>query len=120
MNPLNWGASADGYIIHNWLAYTDELNTRLTDGNHHRKAAMPVVKHEPKYIDPVCGLSVDPSRTPAQLCYNGIQFYFCSAGCMKTFDAAPQNFTASQSMGYWHRYLLRLKKTSGGRPPACH
>ncbi len=72
------------------------------------------------YIDPVCGMTVNPKTAPATTCYNGIQLYFCAESCRKAFDAEPQNFTVNQRKGFWRRYLDRLNKSTGGRPPACH
>jgi YHS domain-containing protein len=72
------------------------------------------------FIDPVCGMTVNPITAAAQTCYNGIQIYFCAEGCRKAFDAAPEKFTVNRRKGFWRRYLDRLNKATGGRPPACH
>ena len=74
-------------------------------------------KHQ---VDPVCGMMVDPATAAAQTCYNGIQIYFCAEGCKKAFEAEPQKFTQSKQKGFWRRYLERLNKATGGKPPACH
>jgi YHS domain-containing protein len=76
--------------------------------------------NEKLFIDPVCGMQVDPATAAARTCYNGIQIYFCAEGCKTAFEAEPQNYTLSQRKGFWRRYLARLNKASGGRPPACH
>ena len=76
-----------------------------------------------KYIDPVCGMEVDPHTAPARTCYNGIQVYFCAQGCMNAFESDPQKYTTMNLVkrkGFWRRYLDRLSKATGGRPPACH
>jgi Cu+-exporting ATPase len=39
--------------------------------------------------DPVCGMNVDPHRTPHRAEYDGQTFYFCSAGCRAKFMAGP-------------------------------
>lgn len=75
-------------------------------------------KHE--FIDPVCGMSVDPATAAAKICYNGIEIYFCAEGCKRSFEANPGNFTTTKPNSFWRRYLDRLNKTTGGRPPACH
>lgn len=72
------------------------------------------------FVDPVCGMTVNPAFAGAQTCYNGVQLYFCAEGCKKAFDAEPQKYTVNQRKGFWRRYLDRLKKATGGRPPACH
>lgn len=72
------------------------------------------------HIDPVCGMDVQPATAAATTCYNGIQIYFCAEGCRKAFESDPQRYTLSQRKGFWRRYLDRLNKATGGRPPACH
>ncbi len=38
--------------------------------------------------DVVCGMQVDEAKAAASV-YKGTTYYFCSAGCKKAFDAAP-------------------------------
>ena len=73
-----------------------------------------------KYIDPVCGMEVDPATAASTVCYNGIQLYFCAEGCRKAFEAEPERYTTNHRKGFWRRYLDRLSKTTGGRAPSCH
>lgn len=40
-------------------------------------------------IDPICGMKVDPNRTPFRSEYQGREVYFCCAGCKKAFDGDP-------------------------------
>ena len=77
-----------------------------------RKSNKPVV-------DPVCGMTVDPAVAVAKTSYNGHQLYFCAEGCKKAFDADPGKFDRRRRKGFWRRYLDRLNKTTGGRPPSC-
>jgi YHS domain-containing protein len=42
--------------------------------------------------DPVCGMTVDRSKTPHRSEYKGRTVYFCSAGCKASFDAAPERY----------------------------
>ena len=49
----------------------------------------------PAEIDPVCGMRVDPARTPHQLEYQGRQIYFCSAGCRERFQKDPEHYLAA-------------------------
>jgi len=81
---------------------------------------MALPKNQQSFVDPVCGMSVNPATAPAQTCYNGVQIYFCAEACKKEFDAEPQKFTVNQRKGFWRRYLDRLNKATGGKPPACH
>lgn len=71
------------------------------------------------YVDPVCGMNVDPTGAIAKTCYNGIELYFCSKGCHRKFETAPQDYVTTRRKGFWRRYLERLNKSTGGRPPTC-
>jgi Cu+-exporting ATPase len=45
--------------------------------------------------DPVCGMSVNPHKTPHHLQHAGRTYYFCSAGCRDKFAAAPTKYLAT-------------------------
>ena len=47
------------------------------------------------YRDPICGMQVQPGSAAGQSQYKGRTYYFCSAGCKKTFDANPQKHAES-------------------------
>ena len=72
------------------------------------------------YIDPVCGKAVDTGSAAAELCCHGVRIYFCTQFCKQTFEADPRRFTPTRRKGFWRRYLERLTRITGGRPPACH
>jgi len=40
-------------------------------------------------LDPVCGMSVDPERTPHHVEHEGTTYSFCSAGCARRFASTP-------------------------------
>ncbi len=42
--------------------------------------------------DPVCGMQVDEKKAEGQSVYKGAAYYFCSGGCKKAFDAAPEKY----------------------------
>ncbi|WP_333605958.1 heavy metal translocating P-type ATPase [Novosphingobium sp.] len=42
--------------------------------------------------DPVCGMSVDPVTTPHVATHAGAHHYFCSAGCLASFNADPARY----------------------------
>jgi Cu+-exporting ATPase len=44
--------------------------------------------------DPVCGVTVDPHKTPHRLAHAGHTYYFCSAGCRTKFSADPAKYLA--------------------------
>src|SRR5439155_14324276 len=43
-------------------------------------------------VDPVCGMSVDPSRTAGRVEHEGKTYYFCSTGCVTKFSADPKKY----------------------------
>ena len=74
------------------------------------------------FIDPVCGMTVDPATAAAKTCHDGVEVYFCAQGCKQAFEAHPKKYTGTKKKkkGFWSRYLDRLSKATGGQPPACH
>jgi xanthine dehydrogenase accessory factor len=46
-------------------------------------------------IDPVCGMSVEPSQAKYASEYRGETYYFCCAGCKQEFDVHPENYLAA-------------------------
>lgn len=48
-------------------------------------------------IDPVCGMRVDPAKTPHHAQHEGHDHYFCSAGCRGKFIADPAKYLAPSS-----------------------
>jgi YHS domain-containing protein len=74
-------------------------------------------------IDPVCGMLVDPCKTELIADYKGSRFYFCAAGCLKTFEKEPEKYQDPKSdhkKGWWGRYLSRLNKATDGKSMKCH
>ncbi len=45
-----------------------------------------------RVIDPVCGMTVDPTTTPHHTRYRGHDYFFCNAGCRTKFEAAPEKY----------------------------
>ena len=70
-------------------------------------------------MDPVCGMKVNPAKAEAITNYKGAQIYFCAISCKKAFDADPNKFIPNRLKSFWSRYLDRLNKATGGRPPSC-
>jgi len=53
--------------------------------------------------DPVCGMTVDEKKAAGKSEYKGQNYYFCSPGCKKTFDKAPEKYVAkAPQMGHGH------------------
>ena len=42
--------------------------------------------------DPVCGMSIAPTRAAASSTFEGETISFCSQSCKTTFDAAPEQY----------------------------
>jgi len=42
--------------------------------------------------DPICGMMVDPAMTKITSTYGGKAWYFCSAGCKRSFDKNPAKY----------------------------
>ena len=52
----------------------------------HREAGPAEVK------DPVCGMTVDPAKTPHHAMHAGHEWYFCSDKCRVKFMADPEHY----------------------------
>ena len=49
------------------------------------------------YVNPVCGITVDPAQARHVLSYGGEQFYFCCDGCKQEFENNPAKYAALQA-----------------------
>lgn len=81
---------------------------------------MALPSNEDHAIDPVCQMMVDPATAPARYRHNGVEIYFCAEACKAAFVANPEKYKAKKRTNWWQRYLDRLNKATGGKPPACH
>ena len=52
--------------------------------------------------DPVCGMDIDPATAAGKSEYNGQTYYFCSAGCKKSFDKEPEKYVGQPQQGHQH------------------
>jgi len=48
-------------------------------------------------LDPVCGMTVEIASAHFSSEYNGKAYYFCAAGCKRSFDKEPQKYVQSES-----------------------
>src|SRR5436190_4108611 len=48
--------------------------------------------------DPVCGMSVDPARTPHRAEHDGQSYFFCGARCRERFIAEPARYVSEKPM----------------------
>lgn len=49
--------------------------------------------------DVVCGMTVDTATAEYKSDYKGQTYYFCSAGCKRSFDQDPQRYLSASSSG---------------------
>ena len=63
--------------------------TMAAEHHHHDAPAVGGV------IDPVCGMTVDPSRAAGRVDHRGTTYYFCSKGCVAKFTADPERYLSS-------------------------
>ena len=47
---------------------------------------------EKTFVDPVCGMEVEPSSAAGKVEYKGRMFYFCSKRCEETFRKDPEKY----------------------------
>ena len=74
------------------------------------------------FIDPVCLMTVAQDKKDFSFTYKMRTYYFCAEPCRKAFELNPDKYLASRvskPKGWWGRYLDRLNKVTGGKPPEC-
>ena len=49
----------------------------------------------PVFVDPVCGMTVDPADAGGQFDYSGRTYYFCCEHCLEKFRADPEKYLAA-------------------------
>ncbi len=70
------------------VAVLADLVARRASGQ--LSAALPVeVASANTTVDPVCGMTVDPRTSRYHSQHDGIDVWFCAAGCKAAFDADP-------------------------------
>ena len=48
--------------------------------------------HWPRRVDPVCGMTVTADAPGLPLEHDGVTYYFCCAGCRRTFEQDPDAY----------------------------
>src|SRR5579863_4931481 len=77
--------------------------------------------------DPVCGMTVDPAKTPHRHDYRRQTYYFCSAGCRGKFAADPEKYlekrpaspAPSEGTIYTCPMHPQIRQTGPGSCPIC-
>ncbi len=49
------------------------------------------------FVDPICGMTVEPATAAGKSDYQGRTYYFCSKHCLKTFEASPAQYAKPES-----------------------
>jgi len=74
------------------------------------------------FTDPVCHMKVTADSEVPPYVFESHTYHFCADACRKAFMAAPEKYLqpkSSKPKGFWGRYLDRLNKSTGGKPPSC-
>jgi Cu+-exporting ATPase len=90
----------------------------------------PILQKSTVAIDPVCGMTVDPSHAAGQSSYQGRVYYFCSKGCVAKFEgnqdrylrpaAQPEPMPAgADSIEYTCPMHPEVRKIGPGSCPKC-
>src|SRR6202166_2198640 len=60
-----------------------------------KNVGLPLLGGDVREKDPVCGMTVDPSRAAAKQEFRGTTYYFCSRGCAARFAKEPEKFLSA-------------------------
>ncbi|MDJ0784577.1 MAG: YHS domain-containing protein [Desulfosarcinaceae bacterium] len=74
-------------------------------------------------IDPVCQMKVVMDGDVPAVQFRSNTYHFCANACREAFVADPERYLSTRPpkrKGFWGRYLERLNKATGGKPPCCH
>ena len=55
-------------------------------------ATKPNTETKGSAVDVVCGMQVDPATAADASEYLGKRYFFCGAGCKRSFDASPVQY----------------------------
>ena len=79
-------------------------------------------------VDPVCGMQVDPAKSPHRYDYRHRSYHFCSAGCVSKFADNPQAYLEKENQGpavapagtiYTCPMHPEIRRPSPGACPIC-
>lgn len=80
-------------------ASVSEIKTACCGGHNHGDHGHGAREHgqqnaagDRKTVDPVCGMTVDPTTSKHRFDYRGHTHHFCSAGCRTKFAADPEQY----------------------------
>ena len=78
-------------------------------------------KTDHRATDPVCGMPVESNHPALQASFKDRTYFFCAPACKRSFEADPLKYLTvkPKKKGIWGRYVDRLTKATGGKPPSC-
>ncbi|HEX8337322.1 MAG TPA: heavy metal translocating P-type ATPase [Pyrinomonadaceae bacterium] len=56
-----------------------------------------ITRLKEEFVDPVCGMTVDPAKAAGTSEREGVRYYFCSSGCKVKFDSAGAGESTSHA-----------------------
>jgi len=65
------------------------------DSSNTKNVGLPILGGEVREKDPVCGMTVEPSKAAAKQEFRGHTYYFCSKRCAERFAKEPDKFLAA-------------------------
>ena len=65
------------------------------DSSNTKNVGLPILSAGAREKDPVCGMTVEPSKAAAKQELRGTTYYFCSRGCAARFAKEPEKFLAA-------------------------
>ena len=79
----------------------------------------PELVKEAAVIDPVCGMSILPSRAAGHVEHEGRTYYFCSASCMERFQQTPDTFLGRERASHEKRVDAPVHTAPDKREYTC-
>lgn len=89
---LDFGAVTPEEIALSILAEIVQLRRQASMSPNAISPPAPPVVEVSEAIDPICGMTVEVATARWKSEYNGQTYYFCAAGCKRTFDQSPEKF----------------------------
>jgi Cu+-exporting ATPase len=69
--------------------------SEAADSSNTKNVGLPILGESVREKDPVCGMTVEPSKAAAKQEFRGTTYYFCSRGCAARFAKEPEEFLAA-------------------------
>src|SRR6202030_111335 len=69
--------------------------TDAADSSNIKNVGLPILGEGVREKDPVCGMTVEPSKAAAKQEFRGNTYYFCSKRCAERFAKEPERFLSA-------------------------